>query len=267
MSWTRRNWAFVKLAVVTNLEYRLNYFIDALVQPAITAGIELAFWGAVFISNGQQLLGGFSRESYLAYAIWASFIARVSTIWMYVFRMVEEVESGTLNTLLVRPMSFFEYYLSQFLGYKIVTTLVSLVAPLLICWAMDLPFAWLRLIPALALATYYLVFLFLLSFIIVTVAFHLTRIQGISIAKNLTLWIFSGELIPLDLFPSPFKEILIHLPFSSGVYIPVSYLTGRIDGELMQSAVISITLGIVVLSLVAVPLWRLGLRRYVGTGA
>ncbi len=271
MSFFRRNWAFCKLAIVTNLEYRLNYLIDAIASPLITAGVEVAFWTAIFttaqFSSSQETIGGFGLKNYLSYAIWASFIARISVNWMYEFRMIEEVESGSLNTLLVRPMNFFEYYLSQFLGYKIVTILLSLTVPLVVTILLELPMIWSHLLPAILLAIYYLIFLYILSFIVVTFSFHLTRVQGISVAKNLALWIFSGELLPLDIFPEPYKSWFLFLPFSNGVFVPVAYLTGRVDETALWLGLKSISLGIIVLGLLAVPLWKLGLRQYVGTGA
>ena len=267
MAFFRRNIAFMKLAIVTNLEYRLNYFLDALAQPIVTSLIEVAFWSAVFVSSGQASIGGFDLNSFLAYAIWASFISRISVNWMYEFRMIEDVESGMLNTLLVRPVSFFEYYLSQFMGYKLVTTLISLSVPLIAVWLMHLPLIWSHLLPSILLAVYYLVFLFLLSFIVMTFSFHLTRIQGISVAKNLAMWILSGELIPLDLFPEPARHWLILLPFSCGVFVPVAYLTGRVGSDTLAQGFYSTTAGIVALSLLANFLWERGLRKYVGTGA
>src|SRR4051812_23467450 len=109
----RRNLGFAKLAIVSNLEYRVNYLIDALLQPIITTGIELTLWYAIFKTSNSPTIGGFTREYYLSYALWAAFAARISVSWMYEFRMIEEIESGSVNSLIVRPMSFYEYYLSQ----------------------------------------------------------------------------------------------------------------------------------------------------------
>jgi ABC-2 type transport system permease protein len=263
---------------VTNLEYRLNYLIDAVLQPVLASGIEIVFWSAIFLSRTAHNLptgtsteplkiGGFALNSYLAYAIWASFMARISVNWMYEFRMTEEIESGGLNTLLVRPFHFFEYYLSQFIGYKLVTTVISLLVPIIVVYFFDLPMIWNRLGVALLLAVYYLFFLYLISFIISCLAFHITKVHGITVAKNLMLWILSGELLPLDLFPEPYRGVLLKLPFANGVYVPVAYLTGRIEGPQVLVGIESISVGLVVLSALAAWMWRNGLRSYVGTGA
>lgn len=44
--------------------------------------------------------------------------------------MIEEIESGTVDGIIVRPISFYEYYFSQLMGYKFITTLTSLLIPL-----------------------------------------------------------------------------------------------------------------------------------------
>jgi ABC-2 type transport system permease protein len=263
----RRNLGFFRLAVITNLEYRVNYLTDAVLQPALATLIEITLWIAVFRSAGRAEIGGFTQEYYLAYVLWAAFLGRITTTWMYEYRMIEEIELGTVNSLLARPVSFFEYYLSQFMGYKLVTSAISLVFPLAVSLYFLLPTDFSRLPGALALVFYYLFFVHTLSFCIACLAFRLNKVTSFTVAKNLGLWLFSGELFPLDLLPEPWKGIFISLPFANAVYIPVGYLTGRADHSLLLQGFASATVGIAVAGLVAYGLWRSGLRRYSGTGA
>lgn len=181
--------------------------------------------------------------------------------------MIEEVSSGTVNSLIVRPMSFFEYYLSQFLGYKILIMATSFFIPAIFCYFMELPVLYERLPAALLLILLYLVFALLMSFIISTFAFHLNRVWSLTIAKNLGLWVFTGELFPLDILPDRIKNILIHLPFANAVYIPVGYLTGRLNEPLLLRGFLSTFMGILVLGILGSYLWRQGLKTYSGTGA
>jgi ABC-2 type transport system permease protein len=265
MSFSRRNLAFFRLAVLSNLEYRLNAFVDILVQPAITALIELTLWTALFLNR--ETLGGFGKESYLAYALWGAFLARISVNWMYEFRMMQEIESGSVSSVLVRPMSFFEYYLFQLLGYKLMSSCISLVFPIAACYFFKLPMLIERLPVMLLLVTFYLVLVQLLSFITATLAFHLNKTHSFTMAKNLGIWLLSGELIPLDLFPKFFASILILLPFSAGVYVPVGYITGRVEFDIVLQSFASIAVSIVICSLIAWRMWHWGLSKYVGTGA
>lgn len=263
----KRNLAFANLAVVTNLEYRLNYFVDAIVQPVLTTGIEILLWIAVFKGAHTETIAGFSRESYLSYALWSAFFARIATSWMYEFRMIEEISSGTINSLIVRPMGFYEYYLSQLMGYKLVTTMISLIVPVIASYIFDLPAIFVRLPLATLLCFYYLILVHTISFIISSMAFHFTKISSITVAKNLFFWILMGELFPLDLLPEPFKTTIISLPFASGVFIPVGYITGRIGIETVYTGFLSVTVGLIVLNLLGAYLWKRGLDSYAGTGA
>lgn len=262
-----RNLAFAKLAIVTNLEYRLNYFIDALVQPTLTTGIEILLWLGVFAGAQATSIGGFSLDSYLSYALWTAFFTRISTSWMYEFRMIEEVSSGTLNSLIVRPMGFYEYYLSQLMGYKIVTTLISLVIPIIAAKYFNLPTDLSRLPLSVLLCFYYLILVHTISFLISCAAFHFTKISSFTVAKNLALWILMGELFPLDLLPSPFKEWFIAMPFSAGAFLPVGYIIGRVDFQQMMNGFISVTIGLIILNFIGYFLWKKGLDTYAGTGA
>jgi ABC-2 type transport system permease protein len=236
-------------------------------QPSVSAIIEVTLWFAVFRFSNTETVAGFSLNHYLSYAIWATFIGRITSNWMYEFRMSEEIETGTLNGLLVRPLSFFEYYLSQFLGYKIITTLISLVVPILVVMAFKLPTDLSKLPIVFALIGYYLIFVHCLSFVICTAAFHFTKTHSLTVAKNLGLWILSGELIPIDLIPEPYQTWILNLPFANAIYIPIAYLTGRSSIDLVWHGFFTTTIGILCTSILGYFFWKKGLKSFVGTGA
>ena len=267
MAFWRKNLAFSELAIVSNLEYRFNFFIDAYLQPMITVGIELLLWTAIFAAQETQSLAGFSKQAYLAYAVWAPFLGRVAISWMYESMMVEDVASGNINVILTRPISFFEYYLSQLMGYKIVTTFLSMLVPLAVSIYFDLPILYSRLPLALLLVFYYLFLVHTMSFIISTFAFFLTRVRSLTLVKNLSLFLLAGELVPIDLMPQTLAKLLTILPFSSGVYIPIAYITERVDISLVGQGFLSVTVGLIIMSGISFYMWKKGLMEYTGTGA
>lgn len=263
----RRNLALAKLGIVTNLEYRFNFVIDAFIQPILTVGIETLLWVAIFKTAEAGLIGGFARESYLAYAVWAPFLGRIAISWMYESMMVEEVVSGSINTILSRPISFFEYYMSQTLGYKVVTTLFSMLAPLLATYIFDLPIHYSRLPIALALVVYYIFLVHTMSFLVSTLGFYLTRVRSFTLLKNLTLLLLGGELVPIDLMPKGLADFLLNLPFSSGVYVPLAYISGRAESDLMLKGFFNVTWGLALGGLASYWMWTRGVKQYTGTGA
>ncbi len=263
----RRNLALAELGIVTNLEYRFNFIIDAFIQPVLTVGIEVLLWLAIFRTAENGLIGGFARENYLAYAVWAPFLGRIAISWMYESMMVEEVVSGSINTILTRPLSFFEYYLSQTLGYKVVTTVFSMTVPLAASYYFDLPVYYDRLPLMFGLVIYYVLLVHTMSFIVATLGFYLTRVRSFTLLKNLTLLLLGGELVPIDLMPKALAEVLLILPFSSGVYIPLAYLTGRGDAQLLWNGFFNVTWALAFCGLLSYVLWSKGVKQYTGTGA
>ncbi|MEK6628551.1 MAG: ABC-2 family transporter protein [Bdellovibrionota bacterium] len=268
----RRNLALAKLAIVTNLEYRFNFIIDAFIQPILTVGVEVLLWVAIFntvakTADATGLIGGFGRDSYLAYAVWAPFLGRIAISWMYEAMMVEEVASGSINTILSRPLSFFEYYLSQTLGYKVITTLFSVTVPIALSLYFKLPIHFDRLFGAFLIVVYYLFLVHTMSFIVSALGFYLTRVRSFTLLKNLSLTLLGGELVPIDLMPKALADLLLTLPFTAGVYVPLAYITGRGGSELLMQGFISTTWGLAVAGTVAYILWNRGIREYTGTGA
>jgi ABC-2 type transport system permease protein len=263
----RKTIGAARLAILSQFEYRLNLFTDAIVQPVITAIIEVTLWWAIFKGAGITQLAGFSSEYYLVYALWAAFFSRITISWMYEFMMIDEIDSGRVNAILSRPISFYEFYLGQFMGYKILCAGISLIIPLSACLLIDSPTELARLPLAVLLAFYYLVLVHTMSFAVASLAFFYNRIHSLPGAKNIVLWVVTGELFPLDMLPEPWRAILIHLPFASGAYVPVGYLTGRFGVDLVLSSFLSITAGLMVFGLVGWLLWRAGRRAYSGTGA
>ncbi len=249
------------------MEYRLNFLIDSIFQPMISSIVEMVLWMAIFKGAQVDQIAGFARPYYLAYALWATFVARTTVNWMYEYRMIEEIDSGTINGLLVRPMSYFEYYLSQLLGYKALTTLISFAFPVLTILVLQLPTIWSRLPLALGLIFYYVIFVYSMSFCISALAFFFNKVHSLTTTKNLALWLLTGELFPLDLMHENIRRVFLDLPFSCGVYIPVGYITGRIGTDQVLHGFITITVGLLITSPLGFIIWRKGLRSYVGTGA
>ena len=185
---------------------------------------------------------------------------------MYEFRMIDEIDTGSVNSILARPISFYEYYLSQFLGYKLLTTSISLVVPFFATFFF-IGTDHTRIPAACLLIVYYLFLVHTLSFTIASFGFFFNRVHAFTVAKNIALWMLTGELFPLDLAPEPFKSILISLPFASGVYVPVAYITGRLGHEDLLNGFVSVTFGLMVMGPIAAFVWNRGRRKYSGTGA
>jgi ABC-2 type transport system permease protein len=124
-----------------------------------------------------------------------------------------------------------------------------------------------RLPLACVLIFFYLIFVHTLSFSLASFAFFFNRVYAFTAAKNIALWVLTGELFPLDIMPEPFRHVIISLPFASAVYLPVGYLTGRFDESLIFKGLLSVAIGTAIIGTFAAFIWSAGRRRYSGTGA
>ena len=266
VTFLKQNLAYIKLGVSSKLQYRTNFIAGIVILPLVSFGIESLFWLGIFKTSGQATIGGFSSMQYVTYLLWL--MLQIGTANLHLERtMIMEINNGSVNAFLLRPTSFFQYHFGQLIGYKLVAVISMVPVMLLLAWWWQLPFHVDRLLPALALGLYYLVMIHILNFAVFSTAFFFDHVYSLTVTKNMINWFLVGEILPLDLLPSPFREWVIALPFSCGVYLPAAYVSGRITTEAFMKGFISLAIGGVVFGLLARFIWMRGLRRYGGTGA
>jgi len=134
-------------------------------------------------------------------------------------------------------------------------------------YILDLPIEITRLPMVILLLMVYIFFAHTMSFLMSCFCFFMTRAHSLTVAKNVMLWVLAGEIFPLDLIPEPYAKWVILSPFASGAYIPVGYLTGRLGDQALLTAFGSLGVSLVVIGGLSAFFWRIGVARYVGTGA
>lgn len=258
--------ACIKLGIATRMTYPIDFIMGVAITPLCFFLTEAAFWVGLIQASGSPLLAGFPASYYLGYFLWL--VLQLGSVnWRFERAMIAEINSGAVNALLLRPSSFYEYHLGQLLGQKLITVLVMTPVIFFIAWMWNLPFHPERLPAALFMGFCYVILLFSLHFAVAAMAFFFDHVYSLNNTKNMIIWFLTGELMPLDLLPSPMREWVIALPFSCGIYLPAAYISGRITTEVFMQGFISLAIGGVVFGLLARFVWQLGLRRYGGTGA
>lgn len=266
VSFLKKNLACIKLGIINRIAYPFDFFMAIVITPLCFFMVEAAFWAGIIEMSGNEALGGFSLSYYLGYFLW-QILMLGSLNWRSERAMIAEINSGAVNALLLRPSSFFEYHLGQLLGQKLITVIAMVPVMVFIAWYWDLPLHIERLPLALLMGFSYVILLFSLHFAVASMAFFFDHVYSLNITKNMIIWFLTGELLPLDLLPSPLREWIIALPFSSGMYLPAAYLSGRIQLDVFLNGFVSLALGGLVFGLLARFIWRKGLQNYSGTGA
>lgn len=227
--------------------------------------VMLALWTAV---ARDAPVGRFDQQGFVAYYL-AALVVRLMTGAWVVWELTFEIRQGTLAYRLLRPL------------HPLVAYAAENVAAMPLRLALALPVAgaalWLTagerltrdplllaLFPLTVLGGWLITFLAMA--IVGTLAFRVD-----SATSLFELWmgffgIFSGYLVPLELFPAWVRGLGRVLPFRSMLGFPVELVTGMLPRE--QALVeLAIQWGWIAALLVGVRLaWRAGLRHFAAFG-
>ncbi len=254
--------ALLRVSALEVLAYRGQMLVWILTSTMPL--IMLALFGAV---AAEGPLGRYGEAELVAYYL-ATFIVRQLTSSWVSWQINADIQDGTLATRLLRPVHPFYAYAAGSLAAIPLRVLVSLpvAAILLATSARSLPegpLSWVLFGASIAGA--FLISLFVSS-AVGALAFYLE-----SSGKVMDLWlaayfVFSGYLIPVDLFPPGLRAALDYLPFRYQIGLPVELLTGAHGRAEALSLVGRQWVFVGLTGLLMVMLWRRGVARFTAYG-
>lgn len=210
--------------------YRAAILISAFYGP-IYISIYYFLWRAVYGATPSGIINGMTFSSIITYLAIANVVQGM--LYSYIdWDIAETVRSGNLVLLLCRPMGFMSIYAARWVGANALNlAMVTIPNIIFICIfiPMEVNFTaqTLLFIPSIILG---MVIAFAFDFIVGTIAFYTESIYGITATKSVLMTFFSGQLIPIAMFPGVLREIAMLLPFQAVVNTPVSILTDSAMG-------------------------------------
>jgi len=227
--------------------------------------IMLALWSAV---ARDAPVGRFGQEDFVAYFL-ATFIVRQLTGAWVAWQLSFEVRTGTLAMRLLRPLHPMVSYAVENLSaipLRLIVAFPVAVLALVLTGAQRLPrdpLLWGVLLLALLGG-------WLITFLANAVIGTLALWTGSSI-KVMDVWlalfmVFSGYLVPVELFPPLIRGAVEVLPFRYQIGFPVEVLTGALHRGAALRLLLGqwIWIGLFVLGLRI--MWRRGLQRFAAYG-
>lgn len=258
-----RLFAFIRIGATGAVAYRTEAIVWVL--STTMPLIMIAFFGAV---TRDGPIGGHSGASVVGYFL-ATFVVRSLTASWVSWQINLDIRDGTLATRLLLPVHPLVAYTAESIGSMPVRVLGSVVMGLVMlallgshALAQD-PVIW-----ALWCASIVLAWLLSLA---VSVAIGALAFFVDSSAKLMDAWlaglfVFSGYLFPVDLFPARVRAVVDWLPFRYQIGVPVELMVGALDRSTALDLVLR-QLGFVVLGAITVRLvWQRGLARYSAYG-
>jgi ABC-2 type transport system permease protein len=227
--------------------------------------VMMALWTAV---ARDAPIGRFGERDFVAYFL-ATFLVRQLTGSWAAWQINFEVRQGTLSMRLLRPLSPVVAWAVEHLAYmplRFVVALPIAAVMLVSAGAGRLPSsAAMWAVFALAIVGGWFI-TFLAGVVIGTLSLYLESSMKLMDVWLAAYFVFSGYLIPIELFPPWLERITDWLPFRYQIGLGVEILTGRyeLSGALRMLAAQWSYVAILVVG--ASVLWRGGLKRFAAYG-
>lgn len=249
----------LRIGFAEALAYRAEFlvWILAYTMPLIM----LALWVAV---AKEAPVGRFDEKAFQAYFL-ATLVTRLLTGAWVVWEMNQEVKQGTLSMRLLRPVHPLLSYFTDNVGALPMRLLI--VLPILggtVLWlgpgVLTHDPVQLVIVPLTYAGAFVMTFALMAA--IGALAFYWEQSLSVFDLYLGLYFVFSGYIMPLELFPGWLRELAAWLPFRYMLSFPVENLLGLTDraGSLRALAM---QWGYVALFVAALlGLWRRGVRRY-----
>lgn len=175
------------------------------------------------------------------------------------------VKTGFMSNYLLRPYNTLKYLHAMAVGAKGIEMLFGVLyitGGLIIQPTFNiLSFVYFLIFLILAYAIS-----FAMNIITGTIYFHVPIANGILNSVNHTKWVLSGLLVPIFLFPEPFKTIVLASPFPWLIFGPINVLKNNLQFQEIIFGLLVASFWSVVLNLIALKFWRESTKKYEAIG-
>jgi ABC-2 type transport system permease protein len=255
--------ALLRVGLAEAIAYRAEFLIWMLTNTLPL--VMLALWAAV---AREAPVGRFDSTEFVAYFLGALIVRMLTGAWV-VWEIIMEVRQGTLAQRLLRPIHPVLAYSAQNLAAVPLRVVVAL--PIALVLFVSAAGERVTAEPALlAIFALSLIGGWLLNFLsmvaIGTLAFFLESALGIFGLWWALLSVFSGYIVPLELFPEWLSSAVQVLPFRFMVSFPVEALTGQLSPERALGLLAGQWGWVAAFWVIAAVSWRVGMRRFAAYG-
>lgn len=227
--------------------------------------VMLLLWSTV---AKEAPVGRFGEAEFVAYFL-ATLVVRLVTNSWVVWELNYEIRQGTIGMKLLRPLHPFFGYATDNIAAIPLRVLLAFPVAVIALWVMAR--SQLSADPwALAIAPASLVGAWLMTFFALALIGTLGLFWESSMSV-MQLWlglffVFSGYIVPLELFPQWLYDVVRWLPFRFLLSFPVEVMLGLIDRGASLRA-LAVQWGYAAFFAAAsLGLWKRGLRRYAAYG-
>ncbi len=249
--------------------YRWNFIFRSVFGIVPLIG-TIFLWKAMYGGAGETTLSGYTFSQLILYFAMTIFVENLVTPTEDEWQIAGEIRDGKMSFLLLKPVNYMAYRFTLYGSYRLLYTAVLLPGVALIFFFLreyiTLPanaVTWLYFGLSTAMAA---LIQFFIAYSIAMLAFWILEISTVVFMVFSVEYFLSGQIFPLDMLPRWLGDIVKWTPFPYEMYFPVQIFMERVSGAALMQGLAIQAFWAFAMWLLAVGLWRLGIRRYQAVG-
>lgn len=256
------------LGAQSSMEYRWNFLLG-LISFVLPLTIQYFMWTGIFNNSQGDVVFGYTYSQMMVYSVQAVLVSKLLAGGVE-WEVMDDIKNGGLSKFVIKPISYFKYRITCFLGQKSFNFLIIFTIICIVLLVLDLYIGLdtginnlLIFIISILLSLF---INFLIYFTLAAIAFWINEAWGVFVVLGVVVNIISGGIFPLDIFGDKIINIFKFLPFQYTVFFPVNVLNGKLSGqEIVYGLLIQIA-WIGIMFVVTKILWKLGMKKYTAVG-
>jgi ABC-2 type transport system permease protein len=247
------------------MAFKGDFFLMLIAPSLVFIAINYNVWRAIYQTQGDRSIGGFSMEQMLHYQCW-SFIVALLVRSHRAWNLSEHIRLGKITSFLLYPFDAWKFYSCEFIAFQLIQVVIAVLSIVslqllgFLPW-FDLATLGLGILFSLLVSVLWFVFEFTFGL----AGFWLEEVWVFRVVFNFFAVLFSGAFIPIELFPPGLQSFLAYTPFPFITAVPVHIFMGT-SSVSFSWATVTLLGWIVALGLVSWFTWRRGLRLYTAAG-
>lgn len=258
-----------KISFQQEFIYRLNFVMWRL-RNVLQILLTFFLWDTVF-TNKDIVLFGYDKSKILTY-VFGLIVVRAFVLSSRTVDVSGEISRGDLSNYLVKPVSYFKYWLTRDLSSKGLNLIFAAFETLALYFILKPPFFIQTNLVSfggfLISVTLAMFIFFVILFITSSVPFWIPEAGwGVNfLFITIVVEFLSGVLFPLDILPEAVQKVLYLLPFPYLIFFPLEVYLGKITGFPMIRGILISSVWLVILFFVMKYIWGKGLKIYQAYG-
>jgi len=262
-------WTILRIALAERLVYRGDFALGTLMRflPIVT---QIFLWFAVFQARGQQPVGGYKYEDFVAYYLLTMVARAFSSMPGLTGGIAKQIRSGEIKKFLIQPIDLLGFLLLSRIAHKLVYYTVAILPFALVFFICRDYFPGWPSLTTLAAGCLALLMAFLLGFFLEAcmglVGFWWLEVSALAFVYMLFSFFLSGHMFPLDMLPDPWHKLVQLTPLMYLAYFPAAVLLGKIQGAALAQGLAIEAAWVIFFVLLSRVMFHYGTRRYSAFG-